>query len=294
MSRDNWNWYLKRGDKEYGPLSHRELLLLAGLGKLQPSDQLWALGFPNWVSAHFIPGLIRPSLAPPQDILDWSAWEPTLRRLKASWFRFRRKAARLARRTDVPQLVPLIWCSVACAGVLAVAISERTSAHSFAMDATELSKAEEPRRSTTKHDTAYLRPAMVVPASYSPIPKKLPSAKDATFPASIAEENDEMDGVIPLPPRKPVADPPSRSLQTKAGARTVQRRLRDLGYLSDDADGTWGAKSRLALKQFQRRAKVTSNGEWSRKAERLLFSASAPAASGYVSNPIVETLFRHD
>ena len=294
MSRDNWNWYLKRGDKEYGPLSHRELLLLAGLGKVQPSDQMWAVGFPSWVPAHFITGLLRPPLAPRQDILDWSSWQPTLRRLKASWFRFRRKAARVARRADVPQFVPMIWCSVACVGVLAIAISERTSAHSFALDVPEISKAEEPRRPAIKHDTAHVRPtaAAVVPVSYSPMPKKLPSGKDDT--KSVAEENYDTDDAIPFPPRKPIADAPMRSLQTKAGARAVQRRLRDLGYLADNADGSWGARSRFALKQFQARAKVAPNGEWSRKAERVLFSASAPPAAGSVSNPIVETLFRHD
>ena len=296
MSRDDWSWYLKREDKEYGPLSHRELLLLAGLGKVQPSDQMWAVGFPSWVPANFIPGLLRPPLAPPQDILDWSSWQPTLRRLKASWFRFRRKATRVARRTDVPQLVPMIWCSVACVGVVAVAISERTSAHLFAMDVPEISKAEEPLRPAIKQDTAHVwpKPAAIVPVSYSPMPKKLPNVKDAAFTESIAEENYNTHDAIPFPPRKPVAYPPMRSLQTKAGARAVQRRLRDLGYLADIADGSWGARSRLALKQFQTRAKVAPNGEWSRKAERVLFSVSAPPAAGSVSNPIVETLFRHD
>ena len=296
MSRDDWNWYLKREDKKYGPLSHRELLLLVGLGKVQPSDQLWALGFPSWISAHFIPGLLKPPLAPPQDILDLDSWQPTLRRLKASWFRFKRKVARVVRRTDVPQLLPMIWCSVACVGVVAMAISERTSAHSFAMNMPELSKAEAPLRPALKHDTARVRPKAksIVTASYSPVPKKLPSVKDAAFAEIIAEENYNTDDAIPFPPRKPVADPPLRSLQTKAGARAVQRRLRDLGYLADNADGSWGARSRLALKQFQARAKVASNGEWSRKAERGLFSASAPRAAGSVPNPIVETLFRHD
>ena len=34
MRKGVWEWYLKQDSKEYGPLSHRELLLIAGLGKL--------------------------------------------------------------------------------------------------------------------------------------------------------------------------------------------------------------------------------------------------------------------
>jgi hypothetical protein len=39
------SWYLARGDKKYGPLGDRELLLLAERGGLKPDDFLWKTGF---------------------------------------------------------------------------------------------------------------------------------------------------------------------------------------------------------------------------------------------------------
>ena len=295
MSRDNWNWYLKRDDKEYGPLSHRELLLLAGLGKVHAKDQLWAVGFPSWISAQFMPGLLGPPLVPSRDVVDFSAWQPILRRLKASWLRVKLQIASFVGGRDVPLLVPMIWCSVACVGVLAVAISERTSAHSFALAVPDSSKAEKPVR-LPPDDTEHERPpASVMSASYTHIPLEIWKAKEkASTEMNPGADYKITDDAVPLPPRKAAGDPAVRSLQTKTGARSVQRRLRDLGYLADGADGSWGARSRLALKQFQIRAKISPNDGWSRKAERALFSANAPRATGSVTNPIVETLFRHD
>ena len=39
------SWYLSRGDKQYGPLGDRELLLLAERGGLRKDDLLWKPGF---------------------------------------------------------------------------------------------------------------------------------------------------------------------------------------------------------------------------------------------------------
>ena len=295
MSRDNGNWYLKRDEKEYGPLSHRELLLLAGLGKVKPKDQLWAIGFPGWVSAHFIPGLLKPPLAPTGQMFDLNLLQPTLRRLKTSWLRVKRRIALFVRRKDIPSLLPMIWCGVACLGVIAIAIGVRTSAHSSAIDVPELATAVKPVR-PPQNNVAHVRldAASIVRVSYSPIPQKLRSAKEDASSEFVEDEQEITDDAVPIPTRKAVAEPALRRVDSKAGARSVQRRLRDLGYLTDDADGSWGARSRLALKQFQTRAKIYSNDGWNRKAERVLFSASAPRASGSLPNPIVETLFRHD
>jgi len=41
-------WYLSRGDKQYGPLGDRELLLLAERGGLKKDDLLWKPGFDTW------------------------------------------------------------------------------------------------------------------------------------------------------------------------------------------------------------------------------------------------------
>jgi hypothetical protein len=42
------SWYLARGDKQWGPLADRELLLLAERGGLKTDDLLWKPGFASW------------------------------------------------------------------------------------------------------------------------------------------------------------------------------------------------------------------------------------------------------
>jgi hypothetical protein len=42
------SWYLARGDKQWGPLADRELLLLAERGGLKTDDMLWRPGFDSW------------------------------------------------------------------------------------------------------------------------------------------------------------------------------------------------------------------------------------------------------
>jgi hypothetical protein len=48
------SWYLARGDKRYGPLADRELLLLAERGGLRTDDLLWKPGFETWKSVHAV------------------------------------------------------------------------------------------------------------------------------------------------------------------------------------------------------------------------------------------------
>src|SRR5262245_12291600 len=58
-------WHLKRGQKIYSSISHRELRLLAELGHLQPDDLLWRPGLGSWTSASSALGV--PPLLPPRD-----------------------------------------------------------------------------------------------------------------------------------------------------------------------------------------------------------------------------------
>lgn len=46
------SWYVARGDKQYGPLADRELLLLAERGSLRTDDLLWKPGFDSWKPVH--------------------------------------------------------------------------------------------------------------------------------------------------------------------------------------------------------------------------------------------------
>jgi hypothetical protein len=57
-------WHLKRGQKIYSSISHRELRLLAELGHLQPDDLLWRPGLGSWTSVSSAPGV--PPLLPPR------------------------------------------------------------------------------------------------------------------------------------------------------------------------------------------------------------------------------------
>jgi GYF domain 2 len=41
-------WHLKRDDKQFGPLTDRELLLLAERGGLRAGDLLWKPGYDGW------------------------------------------------------------------------------------------------------------------------------------------------------------------------------------------------------------------------------------------------------
>jgi hypothetical protein len=50
------SWYLARGDKRYGPLADRELLLLAERGGLRTDELLWKPGFTSWKSVHAVCG----------------------------------------------------------------------------------------------------------------------------------------------------------------------------------------------------------------------------------------------
>jgi GYF domain 2 len=53
------SWYLARGDKQYGPLGNRELLLLAQRGELKQGDLLWRPGLSSWKPAREIADLVR-------------------------------------------------------------------------------------------------------------------------------------------------------------------------------------------------------------------------------------------
>jgi GYF domain 2 len=48
------SWYLRRGDKQYGPFGNRELLLLVERGRLRTDDLLWKQGFSTWKSLHAV------------------------------------------------------------------------------------------------------------------------------------------------------------------------------------------------------------------------------------------------
>jgi len=57
-------YYVRRGKKQSGPYTSRQLRKLARLGKLAPTDLIWKKGFPHWRQAAKARGLFpdRPPL----------------------------------------------------------------------------------------------------------------------------------------------------------------------------------------------------------------------------------------
>src|SRR4029453_10954044 len=57
------SWDLARGEKQYGPLGNRELLLLAERGELKQDDLLWRPGLSSWKPAREIGNLMGAAAA---------------------------------------------------------------------------------------------------------------------------------------------------------------------------------------------------------------------------------------
>jgi uncharacterized protein DUF4339/putative peptidoglycan binding protein len=302
MGKGVWEWYLKQDGKEFGPLTHRELLLIAGLGKVRSGDRIWAPGFPSWVPADLIPGLLKPSLTLSAVTFSRS-WEATLQRTRASFLRLYERGQRWLGQYPIKSALalPVVWVSAASVLLLTLILATmQNSEPSFAIGAPEkFSKAETPHCDPGPQLQAQATPI----ASSTSIPDAPTSAMHDEAEVSVNEEVVDAtetsavneisvsDEVISPPTRKPVIEPPLRSIDTRDGARSVQYRLRDLGYLADDADGSWGPRSRIALMQFQTRAKIPRASGWDRRSERALFSGNALRASSTVSSSFVPAHF---
>ena len=53
-----FGWYWRRGKKILGPVSHRELRLLAEFGHLRPDDLLWRPGLAGWTPPSSVRGVL--------------------------------------------------------------------------------------------------------------------------------------------------------------------------------------------------------------------------------------------
>ena len=293
------NWYIQRDDREYGPIAHREMLLLAGLGKLLPEDRLRAPGFADWNTADAIPGLLRPPLRPSRfdtRLIKPQFWRLAFRHVRRSCWQTWSALASFCKGINLPllqsniQLPPLVWCSLAGAVLIVIiGINARTSEKSFAIGAPQArtlaprapqpsSRHVENNVAESQHPTLIASTALPRVINASPIKYVVPS-QTGVLPLR-AQRPDAapltLEDSVPLPTRRVKAEPPRRSIDTREGARSIQRRLRDLGYLDEAADGSWGPRSRLALKRFQLRARIASGNGWTRQTERVLFNAAAP------------------
>ena len=67
---------------------------------------------------------------------------------------------------------------------------------------------------------------------------------------------------------------------TGDAVKQLQQRLRDLGYLTDSADGNFGTNTETAVKRFQQAIGLTQTGVASSYMQQRLFAADAPRYSG--------------
>jgi hypothetical protein len=69
-------WYVRRGDREIGPLGEDALRALVGTGRVSADTPLWREGLPGWTAAAALPGVLGPRAAaspgsqPPRSIAD--------------------------------------------------------------------------------------------------------------------------------------------------------------------------------------------------------------------------------
>jgi hypothetical protein len=54
-------WYLTKNGQQFGPLTQRQLSEMAVSGQLQPGDQLWTEGLPQWIAAETLTWLFPTS-----------------------------------------------------------------------------------------------------------------------------------------------------------------------------------------------------------------------------------------
>ncbi len=57
-SQEEYEWYLARDGQRYGPIADDDLHQLVTKGQLKSEDLIWRKGFPEWVEAGTIPGLL--------------------------------------------------------------------------------------------------------------------------------------------------------------------------------------------------------------------------------------------
>lgn len=60
------HWYVSRDGGQHGPLSTRDMVMLAEAGHLLASDYVWMTGAPDWVPAGSVEGLVPAPVAPRQ------------------------------------------------------------------------------------------------------------------------------------------------------------------------------------------------------------------------------------
>lgn len=59
------SWYVRRGEREIGPLGDKALRALVGTGQINHGTEVWHEGLPRWTAAGALPGVLGPRAGPP-------------------------------------------------------------------------------------------------------------------------------------------------------------------------------------------------------------------------------------
>jgi hypothetical protein len=129
-------------------------------------------------------------------------------------------------------------------------------------------------------------PSTVAPAQAQP-PQEPTMVMRPTLPPGEDDPSPAAPAVAPSPPwpatpgtvdaaatvSTPLLDPGQI-----ADGKRIQRRLMELGFLSEPAGGTWGPRSRKALQDFRGAQGIGNSDTWDEEAQQALFSATAARA----------------
>ena len=108
--------------------------------------------------------------------------------------------------------------------------------------------------------------AELIPETPTPSPSPVPTPAPTPTPT-------------PQPAPKESTYPTLRKGSTGPSVKVLQQELKDLGYLSDAADGNFGANTRAAVIQFQAVNGLSADGLAGHQTQTLLFSGNALPAS---------------
>lgn len=116
-----------------------------------------------------------------------------------------------------------------------------------------------------------------------------------TNPVSTATNTPTLPGIIGLTTNIPTNTPAPQTntpapISLRLGStgdevRSLQKRLKELGYLSGSADGDFGTNTETAVKAFQARAGLTADGVVGARTKEKLYSNAAPTAPRATATP---------
>lgn len=95
-------WYVRRGEREMGPLGEDALRALVGTGQITADTELWREGLSGWTRAGALPGVLGPRAAAPAVTISSPRAAVTTRDLAPPWRRY------WARSLDIAVCYPLV------------------------------------------------------------------------------------------------------------------------------------------------------------------------------------------